>query len=406
VVGKDQSLSTAIALKSPAELQEEREKLPASKSWSGFLGVNWSGNLQETYPKPEAQLKLVGESGAKMFRVVIGEKVPGDHSADQVFIEAAKEGVTILPNIVGLPTREDKLIVPLKPGSTVREEWVRELHNLVSRYGPGGKFWTDHPALNASLAPEYWEIWNEPNYATQGAAVGGKKGVTDPELFGELLEVSKEAITSVDKNAKIVLGGLLTVGKFEHKKEEINHVTVGEFIREVDKSGHSDDYDVLSLHPYAFEELKANASPAQIESLIANVRSKVRNNIKVARGALDSAKLENRRIWITELGWPVRNPGYATEDGSHHLVTEEVQQALLNATFNMVKEFSGTNEGSYKIGKLLWYNIQDNYQQGNKEVDPKAWDAHCGLVQDQVKGIPGEEGKMRPAWTAFQEQAE
>ena len=409
-LGRVETLHTPKMATPSAQLKKEREKL-GNESWLGRVGVNWSGNPQRTFREPN-QMKLVGDSGAKLFRVVIGvDEKTGYPNDDQVFINAAKEHVTILPDIVGLPNREDKLIVSFKEHPITREEWALELHRLVNRYKPGGQFWTAHPELDSSYAPEYWEIWNEPNYSDQGEEDKfHRKGVIDPTIFGELLEVSHKAIKAADQDAKVVLGGLLTVGKYgadpEKKREfrngkfvEVAHMGVGEFLK---KAGHPEDYEILSLHPYAFR---------------GNIRHKVKMNIQAARGALNlvggtkwRATDENKRIWITELGWPVQDGNFAEEDGHHLLVSEDAQRQLLNSAFGLIKEYSGTNEQSFNIGRVLWYNIQDNYV-GNERQN---WAAHCGLVQDKavealangkVIEIPGEEGRERSSWDAFRVQS-
>lgn len=381
VVGRDRTLTTTAATTPLAQLEEERQALLAEKpSWQGFAGLNWSGDFNKT--AGVGTMKLVQESGAKMFRVPIGAT---DKTTDDLFRHAAERGIAILPNIVGVPGTPGNLMPPVAEGKPGRTKWENKLKDIVSRYGPGGTFWKDNSELSSSLAPDYWEIWNEPNYGSNGDL----NEHVNPDRYGEILAISHAVITGLKPGAKILFGGLLTVGAAKGQK---SHMTVGEFVRRV---GHDKDYDALSLHPYAFRGVGKPPNPTSSKD-VQHVTKLVERNIRGARMALNRAGGKGKKLWITELGWPVKEKFRAEEDHHHFLVSEEVQRELLNATFNMIKERSGSKDGSFDIENVFYYNVQDHVK-GN--ATPRAWDAHCGLVKDV------EEGGKRKAWTAFQNQA-
>jgi hypothetical protein len=383
VVGQDQALTTTAATTPLAQLETERNALLAERpSWQGFVNLNWSGNLGQT--AGEKTMELVHDSGAKMFRTVIGEP---NATYDNTFKHAAEQGITILPDISGIPGREDNLIPSIKEGSAGRTKWENKLKSIVNRYGPGGTFWEEHSKL-PELAPEYWEIWNEPNYGTNGDL----SEHIEPARYGELLAISHAVITGLKPGARIIFGGLLSVSATKGKAA---HMTVGQFVKEV---GHSGDYAALSLHPYAFRGLGKDPTPTEKED-VRHVTGQVKRNISAARMALDRAGGKGKKIWITELGWPVKEGGLAEEDHHHLLVSEEVQRELLNSTFDMIKEHSGSNEGSFDIENVFYYNLQDWV---NGAPEPRNWASHCGLIEDMGHG---EKGGKRKAWAAFQSQA-
>jgi hypothetical protein len=61
---------------------------------------------------------------------------------------------------------------------------------VVGRYGPGGSFWREHPAL-AGSAISTFEVWNEPYFAS------GNGGVYDPGRYARLVRAAAVAGHSV-----------------------------------------------------------------------------------------------------------------------------------------------------------------------------------------------------------------
>jgi hypothetical protein len=384
--------------------------MPPSK-FSGLIGVGWSGNNKRTY-SDEAYMKDVPDSGAKIFRVVIN---PGfDTKQDPHNVEhqqnlndklfkfmAENNSVKILPNVSGIPGMDTGNKLPpigvKSKDHRPRTRWINGLKMLVNRYGPEGAFWKAHPGLNEALAPVYWEIWNEENEERNAdfqlpgeTGQGGKTGEIDPDRYGTLLEISHNVIEEVNKankseapQMKVMFGGLLT-GTRNRKKPATSknrgpsHFSVGKFIKE---THHAGDYDALSLHPYAF---KGSAK---------DIAGKVAKNVRAARAALNDRGGEGKKIWVTEIGWPV-DENKVEHDGVHTPVSASTQKARLEPTFDELKSVSGSGPGEFNIGNIFWYNIRDFLNGNGNRAE---WAAHCGLFTDS--------GAKRGVLEAFENEA-
>jgi hypothetical protein len=363
IVGRDKTFTTSAAEPTPL----------AMTSFEGDVGVNWSG-ISTT----DSEMNLIDESGAKMFRVVVYPGCPtieGDvkrqqNHNDNLFLTLAQDHITILPDVSGIPCRGGKNQLPkIEKGSGALSRWEAGLKRLAERYGPEGEFWESHTALQP-YAPKYWEIWNEENVERNAADTGQ----IIPKRYGRLLEVSHDALKEVDGKIKVVFGGLLTIGGTnlkapKNKRKEEREMTIRRFIKE---AGHTNDYEAVSLHPYAFL------------GSVTGVTHDVKLNIQAARFSVNRfGGGKGKEIWVTEIGWPVE--GSTEPDEVHQSVSPVVQEERLNSVLDKIKAYSG----KYNIGNIFWYNIQD--------VSGSSWEAHCGLVE--------QDGGKRPSFAAFQAQA-
>jgi hypothetical protein len=457
VVGEDQTVTTESAepeltafltgkekeekKKKEEEKEEAREK-ESRKSWSGEVGMNWNGTTSD----PPLTERLVA-SGAKMFRVPIGVVSNGNK---ELFERLAKAHIRILPDVVGIAGQNVGNKYPsVKVGTEARGQWENQLKKLLEEYGPEAPMW-ENPEI-AGYAPTYWEIWNEPNFGSSGANGAGKLTEKEwAERYGELLEVSHNVFKNTDEKAKILFGGVLSVGQWDPDAtpKQQPHVTVGAFIKNV---AHYEDYDALAVHPYVFTGTDQTRAP--LDKDVKRVAEKIKKNVLIARSALETVKkhwLEavvegggtppeepRKQIWVTEFGWPVEGH-LAKEDGHHRLVSPKVQNDLVNATFNMFKSNHGAAKHELNLGNLLYYNMEDNnlispkptkadlekieeeavaheqngpaaaraamkkWEESVKQA--RSWENHCGL-RENTGGVGHEEGKLREAWGAFVAQA-
>jgi len=194
---------------------------------AGFVGVDTDGPLfaPQTPLSLAAQLKSMVASGVESIRVAFnwaaaqpfqsasqvpaGDQTeytnvdgrPTDFSAtDKVVQAAARDRVSVLPTILYTPAwdarRNPKGIATPQRNAP----YAAYAAALVSRYGPGGIFWSEHPALPKVPITE-WQIWNEPNisyYWPQPFA----------NSYVSLLRLASSAIKQADPHAKVVLGAL------------------------------------------------------------------------------------------------------------------------------------------------------------------------------------------------------
>jgi hypothetical protein len=157
---------------------------------------------------------------------------------------------------------------------------------FAARYGPGGTFWSLHPDLPAEPV-QVFEIWNEPDNPTFW------QREPDAGRYAELYLTARDAITSVDPGARVIVGGLTNAPSF----------LPAMLAARPDLRGHIDG---VGLHPYGPDPL----------SVLAHVRA--------ARQTLRSLGLGSIPLYITEFGWTTRPPGalhYAPEKRRRGFIT-------------------------------------------------------------------------------------
>lgn len=340
-----------------------------------LYGVQWG---QAEPLATEAGAEMAKASGTDFIRVdLLNPNVPQD-KMEAIFRLAAERGITILPHLGSgeIPT------------SGAPPNWTQTVENAVRIYGRGGSFWKNNSSLAVS-APTWWEVWNEPNYIKNGYRNAAGNLEINPLKYGELMEKTAKAVHNVDPFARILGGSLLSVApRSEEEKNgtvQAERYEVGAFIKAMK---HADDYEALSLHPYAF---RAYNKALPTASNVGEVGDRVMGNIKQARTALP----DMRPIWVTEIGWPVATESYpAPGEEGHPTVDESVQKELINETFKRMKAASGTGPSGYNIDNIFYYNLQDD--------STGHWDNATGLVTDyDANGVVN----YRPSWFAFQNWA-
>ena len=359
VVGVDHTFTTPATNVSPPDPGEEVTQPP------DFVNLQWSADHQRD--SEEYSMRVIANSGAKMLRLgFIGTTTQTTY--DQIFRLAAEKGVRILPQWGGnrVPT-----------AGTDRDARVAELAKWVARYGSTGTFWKEFTV--PYLPPTHWEIWNEPNVEKNAMP----NSTIDPAEFGRFLQQAAGAVRT-DPKAQVLVGGLLTVPKAAGDEA---HVTPSHFIRAMGAEG---AYDAVALHPYVFKARDEQAPNTASE--VENVAGRVRNHIYTLRAAMNGSEVvggATKRIWVTEVGWPVENPQaeidkLGTNPITHPAVTDLIQRDLLRES---IKEITKSRQ-ELKIRALFYYNIQDLVR-----ADTETWEYRAGLRTHN--------GGFRPAWHAF-----
>jgi hypothetical protein len=215
--------------------------------------------------QPVRRLDQVPEAQRSQFVDVGG--VPTTFTRfDPMVAGAAARGLTLLPNVTTAPGWAAKRpgVFGSPPKGTA--SYARFVGALAERYGPGGSFWAENPALPRRPI-RTWQLWNEPNL---------RYSWTEPNWAGpyvKLLRAGRAAIKRVDPGARIMLAGLPNSSWIDIEK--VYRVR-----------GARKLFDVVAIHPYT-------KPPEGVITILERVR-------KVMGRYGDRRK----PIAVTEFGWP------------------------------------------------------------------------------------------------------
>jgi hypothetical protein len=256
---------------------------------------------------------------------------------DRLVGRMASQGIEVLPLLYGTPNwiYDDEATPPIHDRAAAAE-WFQLLRQLVSRYGPDGLFWKLNPLIPYQPITA-WQVWNEPNSPKFWAPE------PNPVEYAALLELSAQAIRSVDPGAVIVTAGVVANPKGEGAIAGPDYLSGLVSMPRVTQSA-----DKIGYHPYA-----QNARGVLAE-------------IATARKTLRSAGLGRMPLWVTEFGW-----GANSLLGTSFSKSEAGQAAALNASYSAVI----AKNGRLGVERMLWYYWRDQF-------DPLCiWCRSAGLLQ-------------------------
>ena len=150
-------------------------------------------------------------------------------ASDAVVLAAARRGLGVLPVVHGTP--DWAALNPGDPASPPRipADYARLLTALVTRYGPNGSLWAEHPEV-ARQPIRAWQIWNEPNLTRYWNVAPWAPS------YVKLLKAADKALKAADPGSKTVLAGLPN----ESWKA----------MEAIYDAGARGSFDVAALHPY------------------------------------------------------------------------------------------------------------------------------------------------------------
>ncbi len=237
---------------------------------------------------------------------------------DAIVGGAADNGIDVLPVLYGVPP-----YVSTKPGSiplgNSESEWTDYLEALVERYGPDGEFWSTNPSIQYHPITD-WQVWNEENALTNW------KLDPNPREYGRLLVLSADALRSVDPDAQIVTGGVISIPQNPAAMAGVKFLKKTLRSRAVRRV-----VDVIAIHPYT------------------GYVKDVTEQIRLTRRMLDDRRVDYP-IWVTEIGW-------GTGAGSRNplIVSPAKQRANLEKSFDMAIKL----RRRLGIGRMVWYQWRD-----------------------------------------------
>src|SRR3954451_7046270 len=306
-------LTLVLCLTAPSAASAAARQVPP-----GWLGVVADGPLTESpFGSADEWNRLAG-SGAESVRTAFyWRQVQPSGAADASFavtdavvLAAASRGLDVLPVLQGTP---DWAAASLgDPGSPPREaaDFANFVRLLVTRYGPSGSFWAEHPEV-ARRPIRAWQIWNEPNITRYWNVASWAPS------YVRLLKVAHAALRQADPGARTILAGLP------------NESWVA--LRRIYAAGGRHAFDVVALHPYT-------STPANVLKLVRLARAEMRRR--------HDTKLP---VWITEPSWPA---SVGKVDGPRGFTTTDAGQAtrLRQGLDLLVKQRS-----KLRIGRVYWY---------------------------------------------------
>jgi hypothetical protein len=279
------------------------------------------------------------------------EQRRGDYqwvALDFMVAAAAHDGIEMLPFLFGDPEWAatldghgdcgDRCLTYAPSSTATREAYADFAAAAVSRYGPDGSFWDDHPEL-PYVPIRSWQIWNEQNskFFYRPAA--------DARSYAKLLQGAAARIRAIDPGAEIVLGGMWSA--YDRPEGVIGSA---HYLRQLYRvPGISTSFDAIAVHPYA--------------SRIREVFGQIEGMRKVSRRHGDGSV----GLWVTELGW--------ASDGrpSDGLVkTPASQSRLLKASFGRLLH----RRDRYNLRGVYWYSWRDTERGGAV----CRWCAFSGLI--------------------------
>ena len=259
-------------------------------------------------------------------------------------------GAEPIPYIYTIPHWLPKRTGPPMGTEQQREEWMEFLHELVGRYGLGGKLDTEDPSF---VPIERWQIWNEPNLPAFWA------GAPDPDQYAELLAISERAIHEVDPTASLITGGMPAAPRAVPAQQYID-----ELYDHFATRGEPVPFDELALHAYSET---VEGSVALVKSFSSAVRS------AISPGAAMPPLL------IGEIGWASRGKKHQPLVG-----TPESQAKRLNRVYKALAML----RVPLNISAVLWYAWRD--------APPGTSCSFCPNI-----GLFNADGTPKPAWKKF-----
>lgn len=253
------------------------------------------------------------------------QPVDGTHfvwdTSDAVMKAAAQTGMNILAIIdycavwassKGAQTGDARFFHP-----TNNSDYANFAAAIVTRYGPGGSFWTAHPEL-AQRPLTAVEVWNEP----WGYYYWLPE--PDPSGYAAMALAAAQAIKTANSQVKVII----PADMYESRNDGGGLTLWGTavFAAQPTLANYT---DAISLHPYP-----SSVCPDPLDDT-RNVDQGFYGKALIARDVLMAATGRQFPVWITEVGWTTAT---STSTG----VTEANAAAYTNHALGRALQRNGT----------------------------------------------------------------
>ena len=271
---------------------------------------------------------VTGATGTKWLREEIDwatvEPQPGvfDFSYYDHFMQlAAQRGLHILAVLYDTPSWAGPSYNAIPYDPTAFAQYVAA---VVGRYGSGGSFWAQNPALSPTPITT-WELWNEPYLDS------GDNGAYDPARYAQLVKAAGIAGHAADPNAKFLIGAemqsALTNGAWQWWVDAL-YAAVPDL---------NSYFNGVAVHDYGSDVSTLNPIvPGQPYDNYGHIR-----RIEDIRQQFLNHNAAGKPFWITEAGW-------STCTDSSSCVTPAQQASNLATLFGYIQgSWSGFVQGAF-----------------------------------------------------------
>jgi hypothetical protein len=338
------------------------------------LPANFWGVVPQANPSPE-QFQRLKRGGVGSVRIpVVWTSVQPVRNGPMIWSgvdaqveNAARAGIEVLPFLSGAPSWAVPMVWVPGSGQSVKAPrnlpvhgaaasgWSRFVKAAVARYGPGGSFWLEHPAL-APRPIRNWQIWNEQNFEYFVAR-------PNPIEYGKLVKLSSSAIKGIDPGASVVLGGLFARPReAEFKRKPPLAYFATDFLDQMYERtpGIKSKFQGVALHPYT-------GTYKNLYPYIEELRTVLKANHDAGKG-----------LWVTELGWSSQRPSRSNSFAKGR----QGQATQLRGAFGMLR----AKQAKWHVKRVYWFSVDDQI-------------GSCNFCDGS--GLFGEGFLPKPAWYAF-----
>lgn len=258
---------------------------------------------------------------------------------DRIATALATHGLSWLPVIdYSAPWAQSLAGVDHSPPRSI-SDYAAYAAAFAARYGPGGAFWTSHPAIRADPV-QLIELWNEPDNSTFW------RPAPDPARYATLYAQTRSAIAAAAPTVRVLVGGLTSGGAVRFLTSLL--------AADPGLAGHVDG---VSIHPYGH-------TPARVIDRVRSIRAGM-----VALG------LGGVPLYVTEVGWTTRPRGWLDYLPERlrpgYLATTLSELGHLDCGLAAVTAYTWVSQESDPSNGEQWYGIAP--PAGGQSADSQAF---------------------------------